>query len=206
MANIVSRIEPQTEGIPLFDSPGYYFGYGLESVPEVMDAILGHEVTAEIGVIAVRKQLFVQEIDQVPDVPTVALGGKSPQQILAETWTKHSDLAFSSYVLRSTDNRSDTVSGTLYEVDIEDAEKLRKWDLALPPIDNPDPATRARQPFVSLGWRDWAPVELTDGRKADTLTIYLDQPVDRVVQGMDYDPFLNPKDITLKVIREAMEQ
>lgn len=69
MSEFVSRIDVGT-GIVGMQRPFVYFGYGLESVPEVMDTILGRSVTTELGVTASKQQLCVQEIDQVPDVPS----------------------------------------------------------------------------------------------------------------------------------------
>lgn len=196
MSEIVERIEPG-HGILGMQRPFLYFGYGLESVPEVMDAIVGRSVTAEVGVTAVKQQLCIQEIDQVPDVPTEAFGGKSPQAIIAETWKRHTDVPFSSYALRETENRGDVVSGTLYELDVEDMLRLNDWDLATPPVDHK----------TFPGWRYLnRQAELADGRQAQTLTIYPEQEVDRVVPGTDYEPFLNDQATTMQVIREVTSQ
>lgn len=198
MAEIVKHIEVQ-EGTFLFDRPAYYFGYGLESVPEVMDMLLDRSVTAELGVVAVGQQLLVQEIDQVPDLPTDQLGGKSPQDILREVWEKHTDVPFSSYVLRPTNVRSSTVIGTLYEIDMEDALRLKDWSLLLPPE-----GTGSR-PFWP-GWKAWNyNVELLDGRKVETLTIDYEQAADRVVDGMDYNPFLADQQTTGRVIQDFVD-
>lgn len=195
MSNFAERIEPGS-GVLGIHRPFVYFGYGLESVPEVMDAILDRSVTTELGVTAVKQQLCVQDIDQVPDVPVEAFGGKSPQAILSETWQRFTDVPFSSYVLRETENRSDVVSGTLYELDVEDMLRLNHWDLATPPVDV--------QTFP--GWRYRNLLELADGRQVHTLTIYPEQEVDRIVPGTDYNPFLNDKAVTMQVIRETMSQ
>lgn len=202
MSEIVNRIETG-EGILGMQRPFVYFGYGLESVPEVMDTILGRSVTTELGVTAIKLQLCVQEIDQVPDVPADAFGGKSPQAILSETWQRFTDTPFSSYVLKETENRGDIVAGTLYELDVEDMLRLNHWDLAA----QPERATSGSHPFTYPGWRYLNRlVELADGRQVQTLTVYPEQEVDRVVPGTDYDPFLNDTAVTMQVIRETMDQ
>lgn len=194
MSEIVDRIEV-IDGTFLMSRPGYYFGYGLESVPEVMDSILGRSVTAELGVTAVKQQLVVQEIDQVPDKPTEQLGGKSPQQVLAEAWRQHTDVPFSSYALRPTEARSSVVGGTLYEIDLEDAHRLTRWDILLPFERGESGKT------LWPGWRVWdRAIELADGRKVETLTIDQEQAIDRVVDGIGYNPFLNDRQTTLRVI------
>jgi hypothetical protein len=198
MSEIVERIEP-SNGVLGIQRPFLYFGYGLESVPEVIDAITGRSVTTELGVTAIKQQLCVQEIDQVPDRPDKDLGGKSPQAILSETWAKHTDVPFSSYALRETENRSDIVSGTLYQLDVEDMLKLNEWDLVVQPRHD-----SASGQMLFPGWRypDHL-IELADGRKVSTLTIFPDQAVDRVVSGTDYNPYLNEREVTIKVILEA---
>jgi hypothetical protein len=193
MSHIVDHIEVQ-QGTIYMQRPGYYFGYGLESVPEVMEAIVGRTLVTELGVKAVGMQLAVQDLDQIPEVPSEELGGLSAQQIIASSWQKHTDAPFSSYTLRSSENRGDLVSGTLYEFGMEDALKVVDWDLAAPNLND------AR-------WRYWDHLlELADGRKVMTLTVGDDQPVDRIVNGEDYNPFLNDRDITMRVIQDVTSQ
>jgi hypothetical protein len=190
MPQFVDHIAVQ-QGTLYMQRPGYYFGYGLESVPDVMEAIVGHSLITEIGVKAVGMQLAVQELDQIPELPSEELGGLSAQQIIAASWQKHTDKPFSSYTLKPTENRGDLVSGTLYELSMDDALKLVDWDLASPSLED------AR-------WRYWDHLlELADGRKVMTLTAGDNQPVDRTVNGEDYNPFLNNKDITMRVIQEV---
>jgi hypothetical protein len=198
MTNIVDRIEVKS-GMIYGERPCYYFGYGLESVPEVMDAIAGRSLTAELGVIAVKKQLHIQEIDQVPDKPVAAFGDKSPQQILSEAWQKHTDVPFSSYALRGSVNRSDLVTGTFYELGMNDALRLNKWNLATPFVRN------ASGQISWPGWRYWDHlIELADGRQVSTLTVYSEQPVDRAAPGSGYNPFLNDQEITMRIIQESV--
>ena len=202
MSEIVNRIETGS-GILGMQRPFVYFGYGLESVPEVMDTILGRSVTAEFGVTAIKQQLCVQEIDQVPDVPAGAFGGKSPQAILSETWQRFTDSPFSSYVLKETENRGDIVAGTLYKLDVEDMLRVNHWDLTAQPVQ----ATSGSHSSTYPGWRYLNPlVELADGRQVQTLTVYPEQEVDRVVPGTDYDPFINDEAVTMQVVRETMDQ
>jgi len=198
MPQFVDHIDIKKEGMIYYERPGYYFGYGLESVPKVMDAITGRSVTAELGVVVANKLLAVQEIDQVPDMPAEAFGNKSPHQILMDAWSKHTDVPFSSYTLLDAGNRSDLVSGTLYEIHLEDAERLNHFDLATPFTHD------SSGQIVYPGWRGPVSVELADGRKAFTLTTYPEQATDRVVSGLDYNPFLNDEAITMRVIQEAM--
>ncbi len=201
MAHIVDRIEQREGGILYIHRPGLYFGYGLESDPEAMEAILEHEVVAELGVFAVNRQLGVQEVDQIPDVSAEEFGGKSPLEIVDNRWRTHTDVPFSSYVTLDSENRSDVVRGTLYEVKTEDVLRLNKFDLATPPV------WIENEGWSFPGWRYMdRTVELADGRKAETLTIYPEQSVDRVVDGTDYDPYLNDKATTLKIIAEIMSE
>jgi len=196
MPYIVDHIDVK-DGLIYSQRPGYYFGYGLESDPEVMDTIAGHPLRAELGVVAIYKQLAIQEVDQTPDTPVEELGKKSIQQILTDTWSKYTDVPFSSYTLLDSKNRSDTVRGTLYELDMLDASKLNEWDLALP-------FYRAAGKVVYPGWRGPASVELVDGRKVFTLSTYPEQTVDRVVDGQVYNPFLNNRELTMRIIQEVM--
>jgi hypothetical protein len=182
-----NRIEVKP-GLIYVNRPGYYFGYGLESEPTAMQAIVGHNLNAELGVVAMHKQLVVQEIDQIPDQPVAEWGGKSAQQVLADGWRKHTTVPFSAYALRNSDNRSDVVSGTLYEISQQDAHTLNAWDFA-----NADIGTAA--------WRHWDHlVELADGRIVSTLTIGYEQEIDRTVPGTHYDPYLNDIMTTINVI------
>lgn len=193
MSNPGSRIEVKPALI-YAHRPKYYFGYGLESVPEVMEAIVGHTLVAELGVVAVERQLAVQDFDQIPNIPIEALGGKSAQEDVVEAWKKHTDAPFSSYALRRSLNRGDVVAGTLFEINMYDAEALVEWDLA-----NPG--------FGEGQWRYWDHlIKLADGRPAMTLTIAHDQEVDRTVNGVIYDPFLNDKDVTMHVIQDVFNE
>jgi hypothetical protein len=197
MSHVVDHINIES-GMIYLERPGYYFGYGLESDPDAMESIVGSPLTAELGVIAVRQQLAVQEIDQVPDIAVEAFGNKSPQAIILGAWSKHTDRPFSSYTLIDGKNRSDLVKGTLYELEIDQAERLNEWDLAAPFFRN------ASGQVVYPGWRGSTTIELVDGRKVFSLATYPEQAVDRVVNGLDYNPFLNDRAITMQVIQEVM--
>lgn len=191
MTEIVSRIEVQP-GTIYIDRPGYYFGYGLEAEPEVVEAILGHPVVAELGVHVVEHTLNVQDLDQVPQLQTEELGGQSAQQIIANTWGSQTEVPFSSYGLRHTGNRSDVVEGTLYELGMYDALALAHWDIAGPSLGE-------------AAWRFWNHgLKLSDDRQVMTLNIGHDQQVDRVVDGLGYERFLNDKATTLAIIKETM--
>lgn len=170
--------------------PGYYFGYGPESVPEVVEAIVGHPLKVELGVVAVRQQLAIQELDQTPKTVSQELGGLSVQQILGTSWKKHTEKPFSSYTLRPSENRGDVVNGTLYELGMEDALALVDWDFASPSL-------------KEAVWHQWDHgVTLADGRQVMALTVADNQAVDRAVSGTDYDPFLNDRDVTMRVIQD----
>lgn len=80
--------------------------------------------------------------------------------------------------------------------------RLNHWDLVAQPVR----ATSGSYPFTYPGWRYRNPVELADGRQVQTLTVYPEQEVDRLVAGTEYDPFLNDKAVTVQVIRETMNQ
>jgi hypothetical protein len=67
MTEILKKIDIQP-GIIYMDRPGYYFGYGLEAEPEVVEAILGHAVIAELGVHVVEHALVIQDLDQIPEL------------------------------------------------------------------------------------------------------------------------------------------
>lgn len=180
-------IEVKT-GMIYAQRPGYYFGYGMESDPEVLEALVGHQLNYELGAIATGQQLAVQEIDQLPLIPSDELGGNSVQDIIADSWARHTDTPFSGYTMRRGDNRGDLVKGTLYEVGMDDALALVDWSIALPRLED------AR-------WRYWDHlVELVDDRRTMSLTAGDDQQVDRIVDGLKYDPFLIDRDITFKVI------
>lgn len=181
MANIVRRIE-QRPGIIYMERPGYYFGYGSEADPDVMDAILGRSVVAELGVKAVRLQLVLQRLQQINATPHEELGGKSAQELLRDTWGE----SFSAHVLRAGDQK-DTVWGTLYEIGMDDAEALAYWNIAGPQLGQ-------------AAWKYWDHgIELSDGRLATTLNITHDQEVDGDTA------FLNAsKPTTLSIIREEM--
>jgi hypothetical protein len=192
MTEILKKIDIQP-GIIYMDRPGYYFGYGLEAEPEVVEAILGHAVIAELGVHVVEHALVIQDLDQIPEVPHPELGSQSAQQIIASTWQEHTDTPFSSYGIRHTDNRSDAVEGTLYKIGMDDALALAHWNIAGPPLGE-------------AAWRFWNHgLELSDGRQVMTLNIGHDQAVDRTVPGLGYQRFLNDRETTLEVIEETME-
>lgn len=189
----VDRIEiATTEEVFLMTRPAYYFGYGPEIDPDIVCAIVDRDVRFETGVTAVDAALFVQDIDQIPDSPIEELGGKSPQGILADNWSKFTEQTFSAYALRAGEgNRSDLVEGTLYELSLDDAARLLAWNLA-------------------HSWRTWSfnsglNFELADGRKSETLTITPDQSVDRRVSGIGYDPYLMGQTATHKAVISFLE-
>lgn len=193
MSQEVQHIEVK-KGTIYMDRPGYYFGYGLEFDPEVMEAIVGHPLIMELGVMAVGKQLAIQELDQIPEIPSDELGGRSAQQIVANAWKKYTDKPFSSYTLRNSENRGDMVEGTLYVLGMEDALALVEWDIASPKLKD-------------AAWRYWDHgVELVDGRQVMTLCVGYDQEVDRVVPGTEYDIFLNDKHATMSVIQDVFAE
>jgi hypothetical protein len=74
---------------------------------------------------------------------------------------------------------------------MEDALALVDWNLASPSLKDG-------------AWRYWDHlVELADGRKVMTLSVGYDQAVDRIVDGTNYEPFLNDRNVTLQVIQDV---
>jgi len=186
----VNRIDVKRDGMVYATRPGYYFGYGLESVPEVVERIVGRHLIYEPRVRATGEQLAVQDFDQVPNNPIADLGNRSPQQVLIDSWARFTDNPFSAYTLRQSSNRGDFVEGTLYELDMDSALALNDWNMV-----NPDWGNNA--------WRYWDHgITLSDGRRVSTLTVGDDQEVNHVVSGIDYEPFLNDHTATLQVINQ----
>lgn len=150
-----------------------YFGYGANRDARMMAGITGRPADQLKGRPAVLEgySLAVQRYDQLPDVvlPTAPYSA-SPRQIIHNGWGEQ----FESYVIKADPHGK--VSGTLWELTPLERERVRDWEL------------------LDFGWYHdiEGRVKLADGTEIDMVTEAIDdsQEVDREVNGMDYETWL----------------
>ena len=166
----------------------FYFGYGGNSLREMMVAITGNENLVGYPATLKGSVLCVQRMDQVPDsvFPTspVAI---SPRQLLQQSWPS----SFESYTIKPASEDSE-VTGTIWELTPEEREFVRDWEL------------------IDLGWyQDLKAKAITeDGQEIDVMTegLRVGQEVDREVDGKEYEPLLNPLEDFQKVAVKARQE
>ena len=169
-----------------------YFGYGANSRKKMMEVITGNRNLVGYPAILKGFILCIQRLDQIPDsVLSSSPAPISPRQLLKESWPD----SFESYIIKSA-SKTDEVAGTIWELTFQERELVRDWEL------------------IDFGWyRDIKTKALTeDGREVEVETEGLrdGQEVDRVVDGKNYEPFINPlKDfqrVAEKARREYLER
>jgi hypothetical protein len=149
-----------------------YFAYGANKTAEMMASITGNKNLTGRPAVLEGYGIFVQKLNQVPDVIAPHSPAKiSPQQILRNVWDKN----FESYVIKPAEERQ--VHGTVWELTPLERELVRNWEL------------------IDFGWYKDAEVKIkTDsGDEIEVQTEIMGdgQEVDREVDGLDYPPFLN---------------
>lgn len=151
-----------------------YFGYGANRDRKMIAAILGKPESELVGHPALLDghELGVQTLAQIPDdIAHSAPSPTSPRALLKKAWGDD----FSSYVIRQ--NPHAKVGGTVWELTQDEREKIRDWEL------------------IDFGWYEdcTAQAVTTDGQTVDVVTerIGSEQPVDHIVDGLDYPTWLN---------------
>lgn len=161
-----------------------YFGYGANREPRMMHAITRNPNLVGHSIVLKGFKLCVQKLDQIPDnVPPDSPAPKSARQILKDAgWPS----TFQSYIVKP--DPEGKVIGMLWELTPLERELVREWEL------------------VEYGWyRDYnLRVDLTkdgsgvfevdeNGRfPVQTEGLREDQEVDREVNGLAYESWLQP--------------
>lgn len=146
----------------------YFFGYGADSEPDLVRAVTGRKPRVVGKAVLHNHSLRIQTISEVKS------SGANPQAILNRAWGEH----FRSYVIMP--QMGARVSGTLYRISLHDRHLIDSWEL------------------VELGWYDKAFVEveiLHNGHSvtAETQVLGAHQTANLVVDGSNYEPWLQPK-------------
>jgi len=171
------------------DTKVMYFGYGATRDSGVISIILGKPESALVGRKAVLEgfDLAIQRLDQVPDVilPT-APSAISVRESLRKVWGDN----FRSYVLKP--NSGGRVSGIIWELTPEDIERIKDWEL------------------LDFGWfEDTNGEAITpEGNRIPVVTekIRSDQEVDQVVDGLEYETWLEDPEKFKAVAEKARHE
>jgi hypothetical protein len=153
------------------EEPIYYFGYGVMSSPELIEALLGRVPPYESAVLPNHK-LCIHTWEEVP-TPVKA--------ILLESWGKIDE--FLSYAIRA--KRGSTVSGVLWQLTAADFKTIALWNVH----------HEWYEPFKAL-----VRSASGENVLALTETIPDANP-ERCVDGMSYPIFLNQKKKMLAVAK-----
>jgi hypothetical protein len=150
-----------------------YFGYGANRDPKMMEWITGNKsLVGRPGVLR-EYSLCIQRLDQVPDtlVPSAPVP-ISPRKILEGNWPQ----TFTSYIIKK--DSEGEVAGTIWELTEEERALVADWEL------------------IEFGWYKYinARAETEDGQQVSVQTEGLRdvQEVDRIVDGRNYETWLNP--------------
>lgn len=165
-----------------------YFGYGANSQREMMGAITWNQnLVGQPGTLKGFK-LCIQKLNQVPDTVFPASPIPiSPKKILEESWHDN----FETYIIKPGEE-TDEISGTVWELTPLERELVRDWEL------------------VDFGWyKDLKGKAITkDSQEVDVQTEGLreGQEVDREVNGISYEPFLNRLEDFQRVAQRSREE
>lgn len=166
-----------------------YFGYGANRGREMMEAVTGNKNLKGQEVNLKGWELCVQRIGQVPDFiaknsPVLV----SPRDLLKENWPD----SFESYIIRPSMDSHSEVVGTLWELTPLERELVRDWEL------------------IDFGWYkdQLVTVETQDGKYLEVQTEVLreGQEIDRVIDGKNYETYLNDIKDFRRVVDKARRE
>lgn len=170
-----------------------YFGYGANRDPRMIAAILGkqeNELVGREGVL-VGYELAVQTLAEIPgEVSSGAPKQTSPRDILRDAWGED----FQSYVVRP--NPEGRVAGVAWQLTPDEVERMKDWEL------------------LDFGWHEmhntYARTDECESMAVITEAVSTAEPVDRLVDGIDYPSFLDDvgkfQEIADRVRREYDER
>jgi hypothetical protein len=153
-----------------------YAGYGANRDPEMIEAITGN-VPKSLGAVVLDDfELCVQRLDQTPD--TVFEGAPSPisiREILTRSWGE--SYGFETYTIRP--KIGSMVDAMLFEITSDDRALIANWEM------------------IEFGWYGSMRVAARQGNGtivlAETEGLREGQAIDRVVNGLGYDTYLNER-------------
>ena len=154
----------------------YFFGYGADSEPDMIQAITGHKPRVVGVALLADYELRVQHLSEI------TTKGANPQAILRKGWGG----SFKSYVIVPSPGH--VVKGTLFKVSLHDRHLIDNWE------------------FVGQGWYDKAfvAVQLNDSGKvysAETQVLAPGQDAAQPASGLDYESWLQPKSQFVSIAR-----
>ncbi len=151
----------------------FYFGYGANCTPEMISWITGKDDFKGKPVMLEGWNLCVQRLDQVPRVAIPTSTGPRPlREHLREVWGDN----FETYVIKP---GKDKVMGTLWEMEPRDRELVKNWER------------------VGFWYKEVrVKVKTESGEQIEAVSECLgdNQAVDREVDGLNYEPFLLPRE------------
>jgi hypothetical protein len=153
-----------------------YAGYGANSDPFMIEAIIG-QAPVFLGSVAIKDvELCVQRMEQTPSV--IAEGSPVPlsvRDILEDDGNWGKDSGFETYAIRR--KQGSVVIGSLFELTPVQRALIAEWEM------------------IEFGW--YAPMEVVVRREdvsevtAQTEGLGDGQEIDRVVDGQNYPTYLN---------------
>ena len=154
----------------------YFFGYGADREVDMIRAITGRKPKVVGAAILKGYELYVQPLECITNSKKNDL---RPRELLRRTWGNE----FTSYVI--VPNSNESVCGTLFRISLHDRHLIDNWEL------------------VSLGWYDklFTEVERDNGKKyrCETQVLAPGQQPGRRVDGIDYRPWLVPKERLMEI-------
>lgn len=169
-----------------------YFGYGTNRDHDMMAAMIGRDHIWGVKATLPGYELAIQSLERIPDkiLPTAPVP-RSPREIMKTALGEKAEL----YIIRP--NPKGVTHGTVWQLTSEEYEMVRDWEL----LDFGMQEDLAGEARTESG--DNIHVQ-THGSKDPGL------PVDRVVEGKDYEDYIVPRQAILetarRVHREFMER
>jgi hypothetical protein len=90
----------------------YYFGYGAGRDKKRMAAIIRHQPEGGLGAILNNYRLYIQKLDDIPEIP---------QKILSDIWGSE----FRAYTVRKSQGR---VAGVIWKLSALDIKRVKEWE------------------------------------------------------------------------------
>lgn len=95
----------------------FYFGYGANQTPEMMEAIIGREPAGQPAVLP-GYELVIQQPGQIP---------AQVREVLLKSWSVEEVANFKTYAVRPADGTE--VYGTLWEITQQERRHVDRWEM-----------------------------------------------------------------------------
>jgi len=165
-----------------------YFGYGTNRTLDMMAAIIGRKEIEGIYGKLLGFELCIQKIDDIPDkILQTAPFPSSPRKIISECFNNDFEL----YIIRPREKA--ITYGIIWKITQQEYELVRDWEL------------------LEFGMQEDVKAVAIDakGKIINVIThgsLSSKMPMDRVVEGNDYEDYLVPKKDILEVAEKSRKE